>query len=261
MEHPLRRVGRGVVVLVAVARVVEDRLVDVVERDVRADMAPRIVVGSLAPGFQRDAAAGHQLLDDVGAAVGGARRIAVGGAHQAAAYGDAVELDALHADRRRGVAEVEEGARRAHRAERTGRDDVHAPDDLGGRKGARQLGHLFGGQDDGFALTDLFVDLFVTLLHGEILVRSAKYAEIATFQNPRRTAAAPDKAKETTLSEGRLFRCGSRTDQIAPPIRKTAATVRMAYSSGNAARISVLPITSWPLPIAVIPLAQTFDWK
>ena len=76
-----------------------------------------------------------------------------------------------------------------------------------------------------------------------------------------RTAAAPDKAKETTLFEGRLFRCGSRTDQIAPPIRKTAATVRMAYSSGNAARISVLPITSWPLPIAVIPLAQTFDWK
>ena len=67
----------------------------------RADMAPRIVVGSLAPGFQRDAAAGHQLLDDVGAAVGGARRIAVGGAYegvdsrQAAAYGDAVELDAL----------------------------------------------------------------------------------------------------------------------------------------------------------------------
>jgi hypothetical protein len=97
------------------------------------------------------------------------------------------------------VAEVEEGARRAHRAECTGRDDVHAPDDLGGRKGARQLRHLFGGQDDGFALTDLFVDLFVTLLHGEILVRSAKYAEIATFQNPRRAAAAPDKAKETTL--------------------------------------------------------------
>ena len=131
-------------------RQVEDRLVDVIERDMRADMAPRIVVGSLAPGFQRDAAAGHQLLDDVGAAVGGARRIAVGGAHegvdsrQAAAYGDAVELDALHADRRRGVAEVEKGARRAHRAERTRRDDVHAPDDLGGRKGARQLGHLFG---------------------------------------------------------------------------------------------------------------------
>ena len=44
-------------------------------------------------------------------------------------------------------------------------------------------------------------------------------------------------------------------------MRNTAATVRMAYNSGKAARISVLPITSWPLPIAAIPLAQTFDWK
>ncbi len=49
-------------------------------------------------------------------------------------------------------------------------------------------------------------------------------------------------------------------DQIAPAIRKMAATVRIAYNSGKAARINVLPITSWPLPMAAIPLAQTFDW-
>lgn len=38
--------------------------------------------------------------------------------------------------------------------------------------------------------------------------------------------------------------------------RNTAATVRMEYSSGNAARINVLPMTLWPFPIAAIPLAQ-----
>ncbi len=41
-------------------------------------------------------------------------------------------------------------------------------------------------------------------------------------------------------------------------MRNVAATVRMAYNSGKAARINVLPITSWPLPMAAMPLAQTF---
>lgn len=115
------------------------------------------------------------------------------------------------------MTEVEKGARRAHRAERTGRDDVHTPDDLGGRKGARQLGHLFGSQDDGFALTNLFVDLFVTLLHGEILVRSAKYAEIATFQNPRRAAAGSRQSKRDDL------------------IRRPSLSLRESYGSDRAA--------------------------
>lgn len=80
-----------------------------------------------------------------------------------------------------------------------------------------------------------------------------------TIGRPFRAANSKKEAEHRNRRSAReKFRAA---DQIAPAIRNTAATVRMAYNSGKAARISVLPITSWPLPIAAIPLAHTFDWK
>ena len=77
-------------------------------------------------------------------------------------------------------------------------------------------------------------------------------------------AACRNRLRRTTSPRGPQRvpgRCtGGAGDQIADEIRNTAATVRMAYSSGKAARISVLPITSWPLPMAAMPLAHTLAW-
>lgn len=76
-----------------------------------------------------------------------------------------------------------------------------------------------------------------------LMNRSTKIAKRMQRKKNRRkkSAARSEKRADPRPAPNGI---ASAEDQMAPAIRKMAATVRMAYNSGNAARISVLPITS-----------------
>ena len=95
-----------------------------------------------------------------------------------------------------------------------------------------------------------------------ILVDESQHKDRKTDAKKKESAEKECGAERKKRADPRPAPNGiaSAEDQMAPAIRKMAATVRMAYNSGNAARISVLPITSWPLPMAAMPLAQILAW-
>ena len=172
MDGAVGGVGRHIVVLVGVARIVEIGFVHRIPVDVGADVAAGIAVGPFAPGLQQNVLAVDEVFDDMRSAVFGIGRVAVGGSYvgihgsESAAYAHTVEFDAFHADGRVGVSEVDEGARRAHGAESTGGYDVHLVGYLFRRHREGELRHLLGSQYDRFAVLNPFVYLLICFRHG-----------------------------------------------------------------------------------------------
>ena len=172
VERLRRRIDRCRVILVGVARVEQNRLVDLGQGDVAFPFTQRIAVGAAADRFQVDRAAFQQFLDDMRAAVGLAR-FAVFGFLGCAEIGvdrcqagigrHSVQPDFFHPDRRVAVAKIQKHAGRAHRAEGGGRDHI---DGLGDFFRAL-LGHhrddFLGGDDYRLTGPDLGVDFFVGL--------------------------------------------------------------------------------------------------
>ena len=160
------------VVLVGVAGVVQVRLVNVFEGDVGVYVLPDVAVGSRTPGVEVDVLASDEVLDDVRAAVSllgilGHLCGADVGVHgcQAPIGLDVVEENVGHPDGRGRMSEVKESARRAHRAEGPGGDDVHLFGDLVHTLLPDEVHDLFGSADYRFSRFYLLVDLLIGFRH------------------------------------------------------------------------------------------------
>jgi hypothetical protein len=68
-------VDAHIVVLIAVARIDHDGLIQVVDGEIRAEFAPRIVVGAVGEGEELELFAGDQVFDDMSPAIAEVARI------------------------------------------------------------------------------------------------------------------------------------------------------------------------------------------
>ena len=92
----------------------------------------------------------------------------------------------------------------------------------------------------------------------ETLISLPSHFYLLPCERATRQATRPNRRSPLACSAGMHCRRSCRCN-YAGIARKVAANARIAYSSGNTARIRVLPNTSCPFDISFTPLATSCD--
>ena len=206
LQHPHVRVyvalgvqvHRHVVVLVGVAGIAQDTLIEVFNVDPGIQLLAGVAVCTIGSGAQPHILPGNQLLDYVAAAITeiagvvNVKRVVFrhlrrsnvqvnGGQSGVGGHIVKPRLQDLYPGI--GVARVDERSRRAHRAKRTGSHHIHLLGSLGGSVLLHDANHLFGSYYYYLAAFDLFIYLLVGLRQGNRLLKSA-YRPTMTGHQP-----------------------------------------------------------------------------